>query len=100
MRRVSIGMHYKTIHDVNDGFGGKTGACSECTLPREDPDSELIAWIGGHTNIGPVLQVRTICCFDQYGVETTGTVNISRRIQILNYRIQRLKPLRGGDTES
>ena len=29
MRRVSIGMHYKTTHDVNDCFEGKTGACRE-----------------------------------------------------------------------
>ena len=27
MWRVSIGMYNKTVHDVNDGFGGKAGAC-------------------------------------------------------------------------
>ena len=58
MKRVSIRMYYKTIHDVNDGFGGKSGACREHTLLREDPDSEVIAWIGGHRRIGPVLQVK------------------------------------------
>ena len=25
--RVSIGMVYKTLHDVNDGFGDRTAAC-------------------------------------------------------------------------
>ena len=48
MRRVSIGIFHKTIHDVDDGFEGATGACREDTLPREDPDSEIIAWIGLH----------------------------------------------------
>ena len=28
-RRVSVGMHYRTIHDVNDGFEGSTGTCRE-----------------------------------------------------------------------
>ena len=27
MRRVSIGMHHATIHDMNDGFQGTTAAC-------------------------------------------------------------------------
>ena len=62
-------MYYKTVHDVDDGFEGITGACREDTLPREDPYSDLIAWIGGHTKLGPVLQVKTTCCFDQYGNE-------------------------------
>ena len=36
-----------------DGFEGKTGACS--TKLREDPSSEIIARIGGHTKLGPVV---------------------------------------------
>ena len=36
-------MHYKTIHDVDDGYEGKTGASRECTPLREDPDSEISA---------------------------------------------------------
>ena len=59
MRRVSIGMHNKTIHNVNAGFEGKTGACTEYTKPREVPGPEIIARIGGHTKIGSVLQVKT-----------------------------------------
>ena len=52
-RRVSIGKYFKTIHDLDDGFGGTTGACEEYTLLRDKPDSEQIAWFGGHTRIGP-----------------------------------------------
>ena len=37
VRRVSIGMHYKTVHDLNNGgFEGKTGARREYAKPRED----------------------------------------------------------------
>ena len=50
-------------------FEGKTAACREYTLPREDPGSEIIAWIGGHTKVGPVLQVKTTCRLDIYGIE-------------------------------
>ena len=39
-------------------------ACRECTLPRDNPDSELLAWIGGHTRIGKVRG-----CLDHYGFE-------------------------------
>ena len=57
------------VHDVDDGFEGKTRACRECTKPREDPGSEVIAWIGGHAKIGPVLQVKTTCCLDICGID-------------------------------
>ena len=49
IRRVSVGMHYKTGHNVNDGFEGSTGACREYTLSRDDPESEVQLWIKGHT---------------------------------------------------
>ena len=62
-------MYCKTFHDVDDGFEGTTGACREDTLPRDNPDSELIAWMGGHTRIGPVLQVKVIRPLDRYGIE-------------------------------
>ena len=67
-RRVSIGMHYKTVHDVNDGFEGTTAGC---------PNSKVTAWIDGHPKIGPVLHVNTTCCLGIYGIEiqipsTTG----------------------------
>ena len=41
IRTVYIGQYFRTVHDVNDGFGGKTGSCREYTLPRDDQDSEL-----------------------------------------------------------
>ena len=69
LTRVSIGMHYKTIYGLNDGVEGRTGACREYSLPREEPDSELFRWIGGHTKICPLLQVKICRCFDQYGIE-------------------------------
>ena len=64
MRKVSVGQYFRTIHDVNDGFGIKTGSCREYRPRRDDQDSEPIAWIRGHTRIGPVRQVRVICCLD------------------------------------
>ena len=71
-------MHYKTIHNVNDGFDGHTAAaCREYTVPREDPKSQIKTCIGCFTKFGPVLQVKTTCCLDINGIEipilsTTG----------------------------
>ena len=47
VRRVSIGMSFKTIPDVDDGFGDRSSACREYTLPREDPNSRIHAMIKG-----------------------------------------------------
>ena len=69
-RRVSVGMQDKTMHDVNNhGFEGCTGVCREYTLSRDDPESEVKLWIHGHTRIGLVLQVKTTCYLDIYGIE-------------------------------
>ena len=38
-------------------------------MSRENPDSELLAWIGGQTRIGPVHQVKITCCLDLDGIE-------------------------------
>ena len=62
-------MHYKTIYDVNDGFEVSTGGCREYALSRDDPESTVKLWIHEHTIIGPVLQVRTTCYLDIYGIE-------------------------------
>ena len=59
-KRVSIGMSYKTIPDVDDGLGYRNPACREYTLPRADSDSGIYAAIPGQTIIGPVLQVLII----------------------------------------
>ena len=56
-RRVSLGMCYKTIPDVDDGFGDRPPSCREYTLPGEDSDSRIYAAIPGQTTSGPVLQV-------------------------------------------
>ena len=40
-RRYSVGMHYRTIHDLGDGFGDRTAACREYTLLRDDPQSKI-----------------------------------------------------------
>ena len=66
MKKVSIGQHFRTIRDVNDGLGGKTRSCREYTVLHDDWNSEAIGWIRGHTKIGPVLQGRVTCCLDQY----------------------------------
>ena len=47
----------------------KVGQKHADNLLREDPESETIAWIDGHTKIGPVLQVKTACSLDIYGIE-------------------------------
>ena len=59
-RRVSIGMSYKTVPDVDDGFGDRTSACREYTLFREDPNSRINATIRGQTSIERVLRVRCV----------------------------------------
>ena len=56
MKRVSVGMRYRTIQDLNDGFRDRTGSCGEYTLPREPL-------------IGQILAVKTICHLDLYGIE-------------------------------
>ena len=33
--RVTIGQYFESIHDVDDGFGGTTGAYREYTLPPD-----------------------------------------------------------------
>ena len=53
------------------------------------PDQE------GHATIGPVLQVKTICCLWSIRNRNTGAVNIRRRVQNMDYHVQRPKPLRG-----
>ena len=68
-RRVSIGMSYKTFPDVNDGFGDRTPACREYTLPREDQNSGIYATIAGQTFIGPVLQAHIFRNLGMSGID-------------------------------
>ena len=69
MRRVSVGMRYRTNHDLNDGFGDRTGSCRECALSRDDPQSEVKLWITGNTEIRPVLEVKTFCQLHVHGID-------------------------------
>ena len=69
LERVSIGMSYKTLLGVDDGFGDRTPACWDYTLPRADSDSRIYAAIPGQTIIGPVLQVYIIQFLGIKGIE-------------------------------
>ena len=66
VRKVSLGRCFRTIHDIDNGFSGSTGACREHTLPRDHDYSEPVEWIRGHTKIGPVLQVKVKYYFEQF----------------------------------
>ena len=92
LRRVSVGMHYRTIQDVDDGFGDRTRACRKYMLPRDDSNSVINLWIKGHTEIGPVLQVKTICHLDIYPNRDSEPLHIWTRFQILGCDIPRPEP--------
>ena len=49
MKKILFGQYIRTMHDVNDGFGGKAGSCGEYTLPCDHQDSEPVGWIQRHT---------------------------------------------------
>ena len=54
LRNVSPGQYFRTVHDVDDGFGG---------------DSGPVGWICGHEKIGPVIQVKVTYYSEQSGSE-------------------------------
>ena len=71
-RRVSIGMSYKTIPvpDVDNGFGDRTPACREYTLPRPRSNVKIFfATMPGQTTLGPDLQVQNTRYLDNSGIE-------------------------------
>ena len=49
----------KVVSEQDEIFGGKTVACHELTLPREEEASQPKGWIQGNTKIGPVLEIAT-----------------------------------------
>ena len=67
---VSVGMCYKTVADVDDGFGDRTPACREYTHPRADSDSRIYAAIPGRTFIRPVIQVHILQFLGTHGIES------------------------------
>ena len=44
MRKVSVGQHFRTVHDVNDGFW-MTETVMQYTLPRDD-QKLCTCWVG------------------------------------------------------
>ena len=82
------GIHEESLHQrvlqnfsrCGYGFGGTTGTCREYTLPRDDPDSELFASIGGHTRIGPVRNSKSYVVLINTESKYMHPVNIKRRI--------------------
>ena len=66
---VSVGMRYKTIPDVDDGYGGRTPACREHTYPPDQANSRVYAAIPRNTIIGPVLHVNMVKCLDNCGIK-------------------------------
>ena len=45
------------------------GSCGEYTSPRSDERSTPKEWIGGNTNVGPVLEVKVTYHLYQHGIE-------------------------------
>ena len=79
-------MSYKTFPDVDDGFGDRTPACREYTLPREDQNSGIYATSAGQTTIGPVLQAHIFRYLGMSGIEvqirSTTTKNLASWVVI------------------
>ena len=68
IRPVSVGMYYRTSDFLNDGFGHLTASCREHTPHRAHQDSVLKLQIQRHTEIGPVLDVKTFCHLGVHGI--------------------------------
>ena len=66
---VGAGISYKTIPDVDDGFGDFTPVCREHTLPRADPRSRVFGEILGGTVIGPVVAFLVVQIPGTFGIE-------------------------------
>ena len=66
---VGAGTSYKTIPDVDDGFGNFTPVCRECTLRRADPRSRVFGEIRGGTVIGKVVAFLVVQFPGTYGID-------------------------------
>ena len=62
-------MYYKSIPDVEDGFGGVIPACREYTFPRADERTRAFPAVRGGTVIGPVIEAHIVKLRDKYGSE-------------------------------
>ena len=91
---VAPGQCLRTIHDIDDGFGGKTGACREYTLPRDRDDSEPVGRIRGFTKIVP-CQPGQSHVFFLTNMELQFKQHPCWVMDLLDCDIQRTKPKRG-----
>ena len=94
-KRVSIGMCYKTIADVDDGFGDRTPACREYTHPRAESNSRIYAAIPARTFIGPVHQVHIVQFLGTRGIEIQILSTTTPKSKFLGSHIPRRESLRG-----
>ena len=69
VRTVSKGMYYKTVEDVDDGFGNFITSCRAYILSRTHPESEAKLWSYKYTWIGIVLGLKVICHHYVHGIE-------------------------------
>ena len=81
-------MCYKTVADVDDGFGDRTPACRERTHPRADLNSRIYAAIPERTVIEPVLQVHIVKFLGTHGIEIQipSTTTKARNSWVVLYR--------------
>ena len=68
MRVVEVGQYFVT-KDTGDFRQFHSVACSEYTLPPDDPASQPKGWIQGNMRIGPVIVVTTTFQYDKHGIE-------------------------------
>ena len=88
MRKVS-----PKIHDIDDGFGGKTAACREYTLPRDHDDSEPVGWIRQQRKSSQPSRSEPRVILTN--MELKFRYHIEKLISLLGCDFQRPKPLRG-----
>ena len=77
--------------DIDDGFGGSTGACPEDTLHRDQEDSEPVVWLREFAKIGPGPQVKVTYYFEFYGIEIQVNSMMYNGIPLMDCDIQRIE---------
>ena len=68
-RKISRGLCFMTLHDMDLTRFGYAGSCREYTFPRSDERSTPKGWIRGNTKISSVLEVKVTCHLYQHGIE-------------------------------
>ena len=88
-KRLSVGMCYKTIAEVDDVLEIKLqNAKREYTHRRADSDSRIFAAIPGRTTIGPVLQVHITQFLGTLGIEIQipSSTTLNRNSWVVTWR--------------